>query len=68
LRFEKHHKDILKYIEKHGSISQREYALISNRSLAARKKDLQKLIALNLIKSKGEGGAVFYVKGSSLDK
>jgi Fic family protein len=68
LRLEKHHKDILKYIEKHGSISQREYASISNRSLAARKKDFQKLIALNLIKSNGEGRAVFYVKGSSLDK
>lgn len=62
LRLEKHHKDILKYIEKHSSISQREYAQISNRSLAARKKDFKKLIDLNLIESKGRGKAVFYVR------
>lgn len=62
LRLENHHKDIIKYIEKHGSISQKEYALISDRSLSARKKDFKKLIDLNLIEMKGQGKAAFYVK------
>ena len=64
LRLEKHHRDILKYIEKHGSISQREYASISTRSLAARKQDFQKLISLNLITAKDKGRAVYYIKNS----
>ena len=62
LRLEKHHRDVLQYIEKHNSITQREYATISNRSLAARKQDFQKLITLNLIDSHGKGRATYYVK------
>jgi len=62
LRLEKHHKDILKYIEKHGSISQREYGVISSRSLAARKQDFQKLLSLDLIITQGKGRATYYIK------
>ena len=60
LRLEKHHQDILNYIKEHGSISQREYATISNRSLAARKNDFQKLLNLDLIRSEGKGKATYY--------
>ena len=62
IRLEPHHKIILKHIEEHGSITQREYGAISNRSLAARKKDFSKLLQLGLIKSEGSGRGVYYVK------
>jgi Fic family protein len=62
LRLEKHHQDILDFIEEHGSIGQREYATISSRSLAARKHDFQKLLSLDLIRSEGKGKATYYIK------
>jgi Fic family protein len=62
IRLENHHKEILKYLEKHGSISQKEYEKFSTRSLASRKNDFKKLINLNLIKTKQQGKATYYVK------
>lgn len=59
-RLEEHHKRILRYIEKHGSITQREYGKIVIRSLAARKKDFQKLLALGLLESHGGGRSLYY--------
>ncbi|MES2677507.1 MAG: Fic family protein [Pseudomonadota bacterium] len=61
-RLEKHHQDILKFIEKSGSISQKEYTNISNRSLAARKQDFKKLVEIGLISAEGKGKATYYVK------
>ncbi len=60
-RLEQHHKQILAYIEKHGSITQREYGSISSRSLASRKLDFDKLVKLNLIKAEGTGRGTYYV-------
>ncbi len=60
-RLEPHHKQILDYIKKHGSITQREYGCISSRSLASRKLDFDKLLKLNLIKAKGTGRGTYYV-------
>ncbi len=60
-RLETHHKKILAYIEKHGSITQREYGTISSRSLASRKLDFDKLVKLNLIKAEGTGRGTYYV-------
>ena len=61
-RLEPHHRNILDYIEEHGSITQREYGGISSRSLASRKLDFDKLIKLNLIEAKGTGRGTYYVK------
>ena len=61
MRLEDHHRRLLDYISAHGSISQREYGQISNRSLAARKQDFQKLLALGMIERKGGGRSIFYV-------
>lgn len=61
-RLEPHHRKILKYIEEHDSISQREYGSISSRSLASRKLDFDKLIKLGLIETKGTGRGTYYVK------
>ena len=61
-RLEPHHRQILEYIAEHGSITQREYASISPRSLAARKNDFEKLLNLRLIDSKGTGRGIYYVK------
>ncbi len=60
-RLEDHHRKILTYIEKHGSITQREYAGITSRSLASRKIDFEKLIDLGLIEAKGVGRGTYYV-------
>ncbi|MES9855896.1 MAG: Fic family protein [Sedimenticola sp.] len=60
-RLASHHQVILDYIEANGSITQREYGEISDRSLAARKKDLIKLIELGLIEKQGGGRSVYYV-------
>ena len=60
-RLEPHHKQILAYIEKHGSITQREYGTISTRSLASRKLDFEKLVRLSLIKAEGTGRGTYYV-------
>ena len=59
-RLEAHHKQILDYIDKHGSISQREYGQISSRSLASRKHDFEKLLKLGLIEAKGNGRGTYY--------
>lgn len=60
-RLEEHHKRLLAAIEEQGSITQREYAALSNRSLAARKKDFQKLLDLGLIEVKGGGRSIHYI-------
>ena len=60
-RLEKHHHDILKFIKKHGSIDQQDYARISKRSLASRKNDLKKLVDLGLITSQEQGKATYYI-------
>ncbi len=60
-RLEPHHRQILDYINEHGSITQREYGSISSRSLASRKLDFDKLVKLNLIKAKGTGRGTYYV-------
>lgn len=61
-RLEPHHRQILDYIEEHGSITQREYGTISPRSLASRKLDFDKLVKLGLIEVKGTGRGTYYVK------
>ena len=60
-RIEPHHEQILDYIRKHGSITQREYGQVSKRSLASRKLDFDKLVQLNFIKSEGNGRATHYI-------
>jgi Fic family protein len=60
-RLEEHHQQILEYIGEHGSITQREYAAISSRSLASRKLDFEKLIDLAMTEAKGVGRGTYYV-------
>ncbi len=63
-RLEPHHHKILDYINERGSITQREYATISNRSLASRKLDFEKLLKTDLIQAKGRGRGrgTYYVR------
>ena len=60
-RLEKHHRLILDHIEAHGSITQKEYGGISNRSLASRKNDFVRLLELGLIHQVGGGRSVHYI-------
>ena len=62
LRLTPHFETILRYIDQHGSITQKEYGTISNRSLAARKKDFAKLTDMGLIRKIGGGRSVHYEK------
>ncbi|MBD3366487.1 hypothetical protein GF360_04090 [candidate division WWE3 bacterium] len=57
----KHHKDILKYIEKHGFITDSDYAELTDRAKSTRALDFDKLINLDLIRRKGKGRATHYV-------
>ena len=59
-RLQPHHKLILDYIHQHNAITQKEYATISSRSLAARKNDFSYLIEQNLIRKQGGGRSVYY--------
>ncbi|MBL4621847.1 MAG: Fic family protein [Immundisolibacteraceae bacterium] len=60
-RLEPHHQQILDYILEQGSITQREYGAISDRSLASRKLDFERLIRLGLIAAKGVGRGTYYL-------
>lgn len=60
-RLEPHHKLIIKYIKKHGSITAREYAKITDRARATRIQDFKKLVNMNVIKPMGVGKATYYV-------
>lgn len=60
-RLEEHHRQILEYIGERDSITQREYATFSSRSLASRKLDFEKLINLEMIEAKGVGRGTYYV-------
>ncbi len=61
-RLESHHYKIIDFINEKGSITQREYANISTRSLAARKLDFEKLKSIGLIKSNSSGRGIYYTK------
>ncbi len=56
-----HYQVVLNYLAEHHHISQKEYAKISPRSLAARKKDFTKMQELGLIEIKEGGRNTYYV-------
>ena len=64
IRLEKHHQDILNFIDKQGYIRQRDYAEFSTRSLASRKNDFEKLVEFGLIEAKGVGRSTYYVRAN----
>lgn len=56
-----HHKQMLKYIEKHDFITDSDYAKLTDRAKATRALDFDKLIKMGLIKREGKGRATYYV-------
>ena len=66
-RLEAHHRQILNYIDRHGSITQREYGTLSPRSLAARKQDFEKLLNLGLIKAQGKSRGTYYIRKAAAE-
>ncbi|MEI7891416.1 MAG: Fic family protein [bacterium] len=54
------HKKIIAYIEKHGFISDRDYAKLTDRAKPTRNLDFRKLIELNMIEKQGNGKATYY--------
>lgn len=61
-RLTPHHRLIIDHIEVHGSITQKEYGELSDRSLASRKNDFARLLELDLIRQVGGGRSVHYVR------
>ncbi len=59
-RLEPHLHKLLAYMQEHDSITQKQYGVFSNRSLAARKQDFKKLIDLKLIQINGGGRSTYY--------
>jgi Fic family protein len=55
-----YHQEIIKYIEKHGFITDKEYSKITNRAKPTRNLDFRKLISLGIIKKYGESRATYY--------
>jgi len=60
-RLEQRHRDLVDFVKKNGSITDREYAKITSKSKATRSLDFQKLTLLGLLERKGEGRATYYV-------
>ena len=56
-----HNQIILQTIQQRGFISDSEYAKLTTRARATRYLDLQKLISLGLIESKGKGKSTYYI-------
>lgn len=61
MRLEEHHRAILEFIQKNGSINQELYAKITSRAKSTRALDFQELTSLKLIVRKGKGKATYYV-------
>jgi len=55
-----YHKKIIRFIEKRGYISDRDYAKITLRAKPTRNLDFRKLIELNIIEMEGKGRATYY--------
>ena len=54
------HRIIVGYIEKHGYMSDRDYAKLTDRAKPTRRIDFRKLIDLGLIEKLGRGKATYY--------
>lgn len=55
-----YHQKIIGYIEKHGYISDRDYAKLTKRAKPTRNLDFRKLIELDIIEKMGKGKATYY--------
>ncbi len=57
---EPHHNKLLKYIEEHGYITDKQYSTLTKRAKATRNLDFRKLIDLELIQKIGKGKSTYY--------
>jgi Fic family protein len=55
-----YHQAVLRHIEKHGFITDREYANLTDRAKPTRNQDFHKLIELGVIERHGKGKATYY--------
>jgi Fic family protein len=61
-RLQAHHEKLLAYLDKHGSITDKEYAKLVDRAKATRALDFRFLIERGLLERKGGGPKTYYVK------
>lgn len=60
IRLAPHHQKILKFIQRHAFIADRDYKKLTSRARSTRAKDLQYLTELGLIERKGRGKSTYY--------
>ncbi len=60
-KFNPHYEAILRFIQKKGLITDRDYKTITKRAKSTRAKDFQRLIKLGLIERKGKSKATYYI-------
>jgi Fic family protein len=65
-RLHSHHRQILDYIDRHGFITDRDYARLTDRAKATRTLDFNKLIKLGLIVRQGKGRSTHYRRKKEL--
>lgn len=62
IRLQAHHETLLAWLAEHGSISDREYALLVDRAKATRTLDFRFLLEHDLIERRGRGPATYYIR------
>jgi DeoR/GlpR family transcriptional regulator of sugar metabolism len=58
---ESHQKKIIDYLQRNGSISLREFCLVTSRGVAEIRLDFNKLVTLGVIEPMGFGEGIYYV-------
>lgn len=65
-RLESHHRSILRFLQAHGSITDREYARLTQRAKATRVLDFRYLMDHGFIERRGRGKGTYYMMKESL--
>ncbi|MEN8253182.1 MAG: Fic family protein [Patescibacteria group bacterium] len=61
IRLRPHEIKLLDFIKKHGFITDKDYANLTDRAKATRNQDFRRLISLKLIRMLGKGKATYYI-------
>ena len=66
-QLKKHHRILLEYVAKHGSINDKEYAALVDRAKATRALDFKFLVGVGVLERKAKGPSTYYVASERKD-